>query len=257
MPSTKPACAIERFLYMPGLASISFLACTPNTIHWVFDTYMEARSTGGAMVKAGGDTWFMLYPNYAFGEALQRDTAAFVTKAGGKVLGVMGHSSTNETAIPKERAHLHFEVGLLLSEKFQAWYDAEEDNRGTPNQHGIFNGQNLMGFDPTLLLARSSTNVLTALRSQPVALAVVLPVTDSAPVCVIAAPDCSARLPVAVEAATANAVVSRRFTFAPLKPTVPAKLLEALFSVMSKPVAVTVASLPVVIAPDWVTAPAA
>ena len=62
-------------------------ACTPNTIHWVFDTYMEARSTGGAMVKAGGDTWFMFYPNYAFGEALQRDTAAFVTKAGGKVLG--------------------------------------------------------------------------------------------------------------------------------------------------------------------------
>ena len=62
-------------------------ACTPNTIHWVFDTYMEARSTGGAMVKAGGDTWFMLYPNYAFGEALQRDTGQFVTQAGGKVLG--------------------------------------------------------------------------------------------------------------------------------------------------------------------------
>ena len=62
-------------------------ACTLNTIHWVFDTYMEAKSTGGAMVKAGGDTWFMLYPNYAFGEALQRDTATFVTQAGGKVLG--------------------------------------------------------------------------------------------------------------------------------------------------------------------------
>jgi branched-chain amino acid transport system substrate-binding protein len=62
-------------------------ACTLNTIHWVFDTYMEAKSTGGAMVKAGGDTWYMLYPNYAFGESLQRDTGAFVTKAGGKVLG--------------------------------------------------------------------------------------------------------------------------------------------------------------------------
>lgn len=48
---------------------------------------MEAKSTGGAMVKAGGDTWFMLYPNYAFGEALQRDTGEFVVKAGGKVLG--------------------------------------------------------------------------------------------------------------------------------------------------------------------------
>jgi branched-chain amino acid transport system substrate-binding protein len=62
-------------------------ACSPNTIHWVFDTYMEAKSTGGAMVKAGGDTWYMLYPNYAFGEALQRDASRFVVAAGGKVLG--------------------------------------------------------------------------------------------------------------------------------------------------------------------------
>ena len=42
-------------------------ACTPNSIHWVFDTYMEAKSTGGAMVKAGGDTWYFITPNYAFG----------------------------------------------------------------------------------------------------------------------------------------------------------------------------------------------
>jgi branched-chain amino acid transport system substrate-binding protein len=62
-------------------------ACSPNTIHWVFDTYMEAKSTGGAMVKAGGDKWYMVYPNYAFGEALQRDTAHFVEIAGGKVMG--------------------------------------------------------------------------------------------------------------------------------------------------------------------------
>ena len=62
-------------------------ACSPNTIHWVFDTYMEAKSTGGAMVKAGGDSWYMIYPNYAFGEALQRDTGHFVEAAGGKVLG--------------------------------------------------------------------------------------------------------------------------------------------------------------------------
>jgi len=41
-------------------------ACTPNSMHWVFDTYMEARSTGGAMVKAGGDTWYFITPNYAF-----------------------------------------------------------------------------------------------------------------------------------------------------------------------------------------------
>jgi branched-chain amino acid transport system substrate-binding protein len=62
-------------------------ACTPNSMHWVFDTYMEARSTGGAMVKAGGDTWYFITPNYAFGEATQRDTTKFVEAGGGKVLG--------------------------------------------------------------------------------------------------------------------------------------------------------------------------
>lgn len=62
-------------------------ACTPNSMHWVFDTYMEARSTGGAMVKAGGDSWYFITPNYAFGEATQRDTTKFVEAAGGKVMG--------------------------------------------------------------------------------------------------------------------------------------------------------------------------
>src|SRR3984957_2105003 len=62
-------------------------ACTPNSIHWVFDSYMEAKSTGGAMVKAGGDTWYFITPNYAFGEATQRDTTRFVEAGGGKVLG--------------------------------------------------------------------------------------------------------------------------------------------------------------------------
>ena len=62
-------------------------ACTPNSIHWVYDTYMEAKSTGGAMVKAGGDTWYFITPNYAFGAATQRDTTRFVEAGGGKVLG--------------------------------------------------------------------------------------------------------------------------------------------------------------------------
>ena len=68
-------------------SDITGKACTPNSIHWVFDTYMEARSTGGAMVKAGGDTWYFVTPNYAFGEAIQRDTTKFVESAGGRVLG--------------------------------------------------------------------------------------------------------------------------------------------------------------------------
>jgi len=68
-------------------SDLSGKACTPNSIHWVFDTYMEARSTGGAMVKAGGDSWYFITPNYAFGEAMQRDTTHIVEAAGGKVLG--------------------------------------------------------------------------------------------------------------------------------------------------------------------------
>ncbi|MEO8716581.1 MAG: ABC transporter substrate-binding protein [Acetobacteraceae bacterium] len=62
-------------------------ACSPNTIHWSYDTYMDAKSTGGAMVRAGGDSWYFITPNYAFGQALQRDTTHFIEQAGGKVLG--------------------------------------------------------------------------------------------------------------------------------------------------------------------------
>ncbi len=62
-------------------------ACSPNTIHWTYDTYMLAKSTGGAMVRAGGDTWFFLTADYAFGHALERDTGNFVRAAGGRVLG--------------------------------------------------------------------------------------------------------------------------------------------------------------------------
>ena len=61
--------------------------CTPNTIHWTYDTYMLARSTGGAMTRAGGDTWFFIAADYVFGQQLMRDTSRFVTEAGGKVLG--------------------------------------------------------------------------------------------------------------------------------------------------------------------------
>ncbi|MGH6708614.1 MAG: ABC transporter substrate-binding protein [Bradyrhizobium sp.] len=65
--------------------------CSPNTIHWVYDTYMLANSTGQALVKAGGDTWYFLTADYAFGAALERDTTAVVVKAGGKVLGTVKH----------------------------------------------------------------------------------------------------------------------------------------------------------------------
>jgi branched-chain amino acid transport system substrate-binding protein len=66
-------------------------ACTPNTIHWTYDTWALANGTGQAIVKTGGDTWFFITADYAFGHALERDTAAVVLKNGGKVLGKVRH----------------------------------------------------------------------------------------------------------------------------------------------------------------------
>lgn len=70
-------------------------ACTPNTIHWTYDTWMLANGTGSAIVKTGGKTWFFITADYAFGHALERDTAAAVEKAGGKVSGAVRHPFPN------------------------------------------------------------------------------------------------------------------------------------------------------------------
>ncbi|MBV9555764.1 MAG: ABC transporter substrate-binding protein [Pseudolabrys sp.] len=71
--------------------------CNADTIHWSYDTWMLANGTGGAMVKTGGDTWFFLTADYAFGHALERDTKAVVEKSGGKVLGQVRHPlNTND-----------------------------------------------------------------------------------------------------------------------------------------------------------------
>ncbi|HTB04822.1 MAG TPA: ABC transporter substrate-binding protein [Bradyrhizobium sp.] len=65
--------------------------CSPNTVHWTYDTYMLAHTTGQALVKAGGDTWFFLTADYAFGAALERDTTAVILANGGKVVGGVKH----------------------------------------------------------------------------------------------------------------------------------------------------------------------
>ncbi|MBN9082874.1 MAG: ABC transporter permease [Rhizobiales bacterium 62-17] len=65
--------------------------CSPNTVHWTYDTYMLAHGTGGALVKAGGDSWFFITADYAFGAALERDTTAVVKAGGGKVVGSVKH----------------------------------------------------------------------------------------------------------------------------------------------------------------------
>ncbi|HNU11662.1 MAG TPA: ABC transporter substrate-binding protein [Rubrivivax sp.] len=70
-----------------GTSDLTGKACTPNTVHWTYDTWMLAHGTGSAVVKQGGDTWFFLTADYAFGHALEKDTSDVVKAAGGKVLG--------------------------------------------------------------------------------------------------------------------------------------------------------------------------
>jgi len=71
--------------------------CNANTIHWTYDTWALANGTGRALVKTGGDTWFFLTSDYAFGHALERDTMAVVEAAGGKVVGKVRHPiNTND-----------------------------------------------------------------------------------------------------------------------------------------------------------------
>jgi branched-chain amino acid transport system substrate-binding protein len=96
VPTSSVALAVNQLTREKGKAFIntgaatsdlSGKACSPNTIHWLYDTWMLANGTGSAIVKTGGDTWFFLTADYAFGHALERDTEAVVLKSGGKVLG--------------------------------------------------------------------------------------------------------------------------------------------------------------------------
>jgi branched-chain amino acid transport system substrate-binding protein len=96
VPTSSVALAINQItreknkIFLNSGAATSDLTgtqCSPNTIHWTYDTVQLANVTGGAMVKQGGSSWFFLTADYAFGHALERDTAAVVTKNGGKVIG--------------------------------------------------------------------------------------------------------------------------------------------------------------------------
>lgn len=92
----------------------------------------------------------------------------------GAPLGLMGRTSAGASPITKDRAHLHFEVGLILSTGFNLWYASQPDNKQSPNLHGLYNGQNLIGLDPVPLLGRSRVDLLDAVRSQQTALTVAL-----------------------------------------------------------------------------------
>ena len=86
-------------VFLVSGAAISDLTgpkCSPNTIHWTYDTWMLAHSTAGALAKSGGDSWYFLTADYAFGHALERDATAVVLANGGKVLGSVSHPLNNQ-----------------------------------------------------------------------------------------------------------------------------------------------------------------
>ena len=96
VPTSSVALAVQEvvrnknkvFLISGAAASdLTGKACSPTSVHWTYDTVALANGTGAAVVKAGGDTWFFITADYAFGHALERDTARVVEDNGGKVLG--------------------------------------------------------------------------------------------------------------------------------------------------------------------------
>jgi branched-chain amino acid transport system substrate-binding protein len=100
VPTSSVALAVNEITKKKGKAflisgaassDLTGKACSPNSVHWTYDTWMLANGTGSAIVKTGGDTWFFLTADYAFGLALERDTEAVVLKGGGKVLGKVRH----------------------------------------------------------------------------------------------------------------------------------------------------------------------
>jgi branched-chain amino acid transport system substrate-binding protein len=98
VPTSSVALAVQdvtkekgKVFLISGAASsdLTGKSCSPTGVHWTYDTYALAHGTGGALVKQGGDSWFFLTADYAFGHALENDTAAVVKAAGGKVLGAV------------------------------------------------------------------------------------------------------------------------------------------------------------------------
>ncbi len=100
VPNSAVALAVNQIVREKGRAflnsgaassDLTGKACSPNTVHWTYDTWALANGTGKAIVKTGGTTWFFLTADYAFGHALERDTEAVVVGNGGKVLGKVRH----------------------------------------------------------------------------------------------------------------------------------------------------------------------
>ena len=100
MPTSATALAVmdlskqfQKILIITDAASsdITGKSCSPYTAHWTYDTYGNARTVGGAIVKQGGDSWYFITADYVFGHSIERDTGDVIKAAGGKVLGSSKH----------------------------------------------------------------------------------------------------------------------------------------------------------------------
>jgi hypothetical protein len=101
-----------------------------------------------------------VYTLYAHLAAVAPGIAPGATVKAGQVIATMGHSA-GSYAIPKERAHLHFEIGLRVTDSFDAWY--RHKGFGSPNEQGLYNGMNLLGVDPLDVFTRHRSGQLETL----------------------------------------------------------------------------------------------
>jgi branched-chain amino acid transport system substrate-binding protein len=104
VPTSSVALAVNQITREKGKAflntgaassDLTGSACSPNTIHWTYDAWALANSTGKALVKSGGDTWFFVTADYTFGHNLEREVEAVVLENGGKVVGRVRHPFPN------------------------------------------------------------------------------------------------------------------------------------------------------------------
>lgn len=113
-----------------------------------------------------------VYTLYAHLATVDANLAAGRPVPAGQALGRMGRTSAGVDPITVDRAHLHFEIGLRLSDSFDRWYSRQPEFRNDPNAHGNFNGLNLAGFDPLPVLLRPRADLHTVVNSLPNALVV-------------------------------------------------------------------------------------
>lgn len=127
-----------------GEPTDSIFAAMDGVVRYV-NTKPGASNYGRYIVIEHPDQTPAVYTLYAHLSKVEAGIAAGTRVSRGQTIATMGRSSSGQ-AIPKERAHLHFEIGVVVTQEFQSWYSGQKF--GSANEHGIYNGMNLMGIDP-------------------------------------------------------------------------------------------------------------